>query len=124
MFFFVDRKAQVLKALNRSTEAYDILQRLQVHCEKVRCTEATIRYRRVVRSHGLHYSSVEDSAFFRFFASLRVMLAMAELHWESSGFSTALPLLLQALALARQHHLQSLVSETVLHLAFTQVGSS
>uniref|UniRef100_A0A3P8WRP2 Anaphase-promoting complex subunit 5 n=1 Tax=Cynoglossus semilaevis TaxID=244447 RepID=A0A3P8WRP2_CYNSE len=87
------RKAQVLKALNRSTEAYGILQRLQVHCEKVRCTEATIR----------------------------VMLAMAELHWESSGFSTALPLLLQALALARQHHLQSLVSETVLHLAFTQL---
>lgn len=49
------------------------------------------------------------------------MLSTAELHWESSGFSTALPLLLQALALARQHHLQSLASETILHLAFTQV---
>lgn len=50
------------------------------------------------------------------------MLSTAELHWESSGFSTALPLLLQALALARQHHLQSLASESILHLAFTQVS--
>uniref|UniRef100_A0A8C9ZSF8 Anaphase-promoting complex subunit 5 n=1 Tax=Sander lucioperca TaxID=283035 RepID=A0A8C9ZSF8_SANLU len=87
------RKAQVLKALNRSTEAYSILQRLQVHCEKTKRTEVVIR----------------------------VMLSTAELHWESSGFSTALPLLLQALALARQHHLQSLASETILHLAFTQL---
>ncbi len=51
----------------------------------------------------------------------RVMLASAELHWDSSGFATALPLLLQALALSRQHNLQSLTSETLLHLAFTQV---
>lgn len=87
------RKAQVLKALNRSTEAYSILQRLQAHCEKTKCTEVVIK----------------------------VMLSTAELHWESSGFSTALPLLLQALALARQHHLQSLASETILHLAFTQL---
>ncbi|XP_044052959.1 anaphase-promoting complex subunit 5 [Siniperca chuatsi] len=87
------RKAQVLKALNRSTEAYSILQRLQLHCEKTKCTEVIIR----------------------------VMVSTAELHWESSGFSTALPLLLQALALARQHHLQSLASETILHLAFTQL---
>uniref|UniRef100_A0A3B4XQS4 Anaphase-promoting complex subunit 5 n=1 Tax=Seriola lalandi dorsalis TaxID=1841481 RepID=A0A3B4XQS4_SERLL len=87
------RKAQVLKALNRSTEAYSILQQLQVRCEKTKCTEMVIR----------------------------VMLSTAELHWESSGFSTALPLLLQALALARQHHLQSLASETILHLAFTQL---
>lgn len=56
--------------------------------------------------------------------SYRVMLSTAELHWESSGFATALPLLLQALALARQHHLQSLASETILHLAFTQVNVS
>ncbi len=49
------------------------------------------------------------------------MLASAELHWDSSGFATALPLLLQALALSRQHNLQSLTSETLLHLAFTQV---
>lgn len=55
------------------------------------------------------------------FVSYRGMLCTAELHWESSGFSTALPLLLQALALARQHHLQSLASETILHLSFTQV---
>lgn len=40
---FVGRKAQVLKALNRSTEAYKILQRLQVHCEKSKCTEVVIR---------------------------------------------------------------------------------
>jgi len=57
-----------------------------------------------------------------FYISSRVMLSTAELHWESSGFSTALPVLLQALALARQHHLQSLASEAILHLAFTQVG--
>lgn len=87
------RKALVLKALNRSTEAYSVLQRLQVLCEKTKCTELAIR----------------------------VMLSTAELHWESSGFSTALPFLLQALALARQHHLQSLASETILHLAFTQL---
>ncbi|XP_015225499.1 PREDICTED: anaphase-promoting complex subunit 5 [Cyprinodon variegatus] len=87
------RKAQVLKALNRSTEAYSILQQLQVQCEKTKSTEIIIR----------------------------VMLSTAELHWESSSFSTALPLLLQALALARKHHLQSLASETVLHLAFTQL---
>uniref|UniRef100_A0A3B4EYV0 Anaphase-promoting complex subunit 5 n=1 Tax=Pundamilia nyererei TaxID=303518 RepID=A0A3B4EYV0_9CICH len=87
------RKAQVLKALNRNTEAYHILQQLQARCEKAKCTEMVIR----------------------------VMLSTAELHWESSGFSTALPVLLQALALARQHHLQSLASETILHLAFTQL---
>ncbi|KAM3610629.1 uncharacterized protein V6R79_006719 [Siganus canaliculatus] len=87
------RKAQVLKALGRSTEAYGVLQRLQTHCEKTHCTEVVIR----------------------------VMLATAQLHWESSGFSTALPLLLQALALARQHHLQALASESILHLAFTQL---
>ncbi|XP_034025588.1 anaphase-promoting complex subunit 5 isoform X2 [Thalassophryne amazonica] len=87
------RKAQVLKALRQTSEASRILQRLQVHCEKTKCTEMLIR----------------------------VMLSSAELHWESSGFSTALPLLLQALALARQHHLQALASETLLHLAFTQM---
>uniref|UniRef100_A0A6Q2XM82 Anaphase-promoting complex subunit 5 n=1 Tax=Esox lucius TaxID=8010 RepID=A0A6Q2XM82_ESOLU len=87
------RKALVLKALNRTTEAYSILQRLQLYCEKTKYTEMIIR----------------------------VMLATAELHWESSGFATALPLLLQALSLARQHHLQALASETILHLAFTQL---
>ncbi|XP_067087676.1 anaphase-promoting complex subunit 5 isoform X2 [Osmerus mordax] len=87
------RQARVLKALNRTTEAYSILQRLQLHCEKTKGTEMIIR----------------------------VMLTTAELHWESSEFATALPLLLQALALARQHHLQALASETILHLAFTQL---
>ncbi|XP_077570870.1 anaphase-promoting complex subunit 5 isoform X2 [Stigmatopora nigra] len=87
------RKVQVLKVLNRTTEAFDILQRLHLHCEKSKCTETVIR----------------------------VMLCTAELHWESHGFSTALPLLFQALALARQHHLQALASETLLHLTFTQL---
>lgn len=55
---------------------------------------------------------------------VRVLLVTAQLHWGSSGFSTALPLLLQALALAQQHHLQALASETVLHLTFTQVTTA
>ncbi|KAJ8285807.1 hypothetical protein GJAV_G00031150 [Gymnothorax javanicus] len=87
------RKALVLKAQKQITEAYKVLQLLQQRCEKAKCTEMIIR----------------------------VMLSTAELHWESSGFATALPLLLQALALARQHHLQSLASETILHLAFSQL---
>ncbi|XP_030629401.1 anaphase-promoting complex subunit 5 isoform X2 [Chanos chanos] len=87
------RKAQLLKALNQTSEASKILQRLQRLCEKSKNTEMVIR----------------------------VMLATAELHWDSSGFATALPLLLQALALAHQHNLQSLASETVLHLSFTQL---
>ncbi|XP_007247211.3 anaphase-promoting complex subunit 5 isoform X1 [Astyanax mexicanus] len=87
------RKAQLLKALNQTSEASKILQRVQNLSEKSKNTEMIIR----------------------------VMLATAELHWDSSGFATALPLLLQALALARQHNLQSLESETILHLAFTQL---
>ncbi|XP_076125763.1 anaphase-promoting complex subunit 5 isoform X1 [Alosa pseudoharengus] len=87
------RKALLLKALNRTSEASKILQRLQQLCEKNKSTEMIIR----------------------------VLLATAELHWDSSGFATALPLLLQALTLSRQHNLQSLASETVLHLAFTQL---
>ncbi|ROL49079.1 Anaphase-promoting complex subunit 5 [Anabarilius grahami] len=87
------RKAQLLKALNQTSEASKILQQLQQQCEKSKNTEMIIR----------------------------VMLASAELHWDSSGFASALPLLLQALALSRQHNLQSLTSETVLHLAFTQL---
>lgn len=57
-----------------------------------------------------------------FAVGVRVLLVTAQLHWGSSGFSTALPLLLQALALAQQHHLQALASETILHLTFTQVS--
>ncbi|XP_048857249.1 anaphase-promoting complex subunit 5 isoform X2 [Brienomyrus brachyistius] len=87
------RKALVLKAQNRSGEAYGVLQRLQALSEDGRSTEMAIR----------------------------VMLTTAELHWESSSFTTALPLLLRALALARQHHLQALASETILHLAFSQL---
>ncbi|TRY65613.1 hypothetical protein DNTS_015216 [Danionella cerebrum] len=88
------RKAQLLKALNQTTEASKILQQLQQQCDKNRNTQM----------------------------SIRVMLASAELHWDSgSGFATALPLLLKALALSRQNNLQSLTSETLLHLAFTQL---
>ncbi|XP_016424690.1 anaphase-promoting complex subunit 5 [Sinocyclocheilus rhinocerous] len=87
------RKAQLLKALNQTSEASKILQQLQQQCEKSKNIEMTIR----------------------------VMLASAELHWDSSGFATALPLLLQALSLSRQHNLQRLTSETLLHLAFTQL---
>ncbi|CAG02518.1 unnamed protein product, partial [Tetraodon nigroviridis] len=90
---FTDRKALVLKALSRTSEAYGVLQWLQGHCEKTAKVELVIR----------------------------VLLVTAQLHWGSSGFSTALPLLLQALALAQQHHLQALASETVLHLTFTQL---
>ncbi|XP_051949650.1 anaphase-promoting complex subunit 5-like [Xyrauchen texanus] len=87
------RKAQLLKALNRPSEASKILQHLHQQYEKSKNTVMIIR----------------------------VMLASAELHWDSSGFATALPLLLQALALSRQHNLQSMASEAVLHLAFTQL---
>uniref|UniRef100_A0A8C5DAQ3 Anaphase-promoting complex subunit 5 n=1 Tax=Gouania willdenowi TaxID=441366 RepID=A0A8C5DAQ3_GOUWI len=38
------RKAQVLKALKRSTAASNILQQLQVHCEKMKSIEMTIRW--------------------------------------------------------------------------------
>ncbi|XP_066500157.1 anaphase-promoting complex subunit 5 [Hoplias malabaricus] len=87
------RKAQLLKAMNQTSEASRILQQVQQLSEKNKNTEMIIR----------------------------VLLSTAELHWDSCGFSTALPLLLQALALARQHNLQSLESETILHLAFTQL---
>lgn len=73
-----------------------------------------------MRSHDL--GGPEDRWRVSDFAlGVRVLLVTAQLHWGSSGFSTALPLLLQALALAQQHHLQALASETILHLTFTQV---
>ncbi|XP_028680104.1 anaphase-promoting complex subunit 5 [Erpetoichthys calabaricus] len=87
------RKALVLKAQNQTSEAYQVLQGLLVYCEKTKCTEMTIR----------------------------VMLAIAELYWRSSSHGIVLPLLLQTLALSREHHLQKLASETVLHLAFSQL---
>ncbi|KAG9354693.1 hypothetical protein JZ751_001406 [Albula glossodonta] len=132
------RKALVLKAQNQTTEAYKVLQQLQQRCEKTKCTEMIIRtccytlFLVMIRvltqslSQG-HLLPSHLSARFqdtRMVLPRRVMLSTAELHWESSGFATALPLLLQALALARQHHLQSLASETILHLAYTQVSLS
>ncbi|XP_046728203.1 anaphase-promoting complex subunit 5 [Silurus meridionalis] len=87
------RKAQLLKALNRTSEASRVLQHLQNLSEKNKNTEMIIR----------------------------VMLATAELHWDSCGFSAALPLLLKALSLTRQHNLQRLECKTILHLAYTQL---
>lgn len=87
------RKALVLKARNQTTEAYKVLQRLLLYCEKIKGTEMTIR----------------------------VMLSLAELHWSSSCHAVALPLLLRALAVSREYHLQYLASECILHLAFSQL---
>ncbi|KAK1160144.1 anaphase-promoting complex subunit 5-like [Acipenser oxyrinchus oxyrinchus] len=87
------RKALVLKARNQTTEAYKVLQRLLLYCEKIKGTEMTIR----------------------------VMLSLAELHWSSSCHAVALPLLLRSLAVSREYHLQYLASECILHLAFSQL---
>lgn len=87
------RKALVLKAQNQTTEAYKVLQRLLLYCEKIKGTEMTIR----------------------------VMLSLAELHWSSSCHAVALPLLLRSLAMSREYHLQYLASECILHLAFSQL---
>ncbi|MGH0159188.1 UNVERIFIED_CONTAM: hypothetical protein FKN15_075736 [Acipenser sinensis] len=87
------RKALVLKAQNQTTEAYKVLQRLLLYCEKIKGTEMTIR----------------------------VMLSLAELHWSSSCHAVALPLLLRSLAVSREYHLQYLASECILHLAFSQL---
>lgn len=40
---FTDRKALVLKALSRTSEAYGVLQWLQAHCEKTAKVELVIR---------------------------------------------------------------------------------
>lgn len=53
-----------------------------------------------------------------------VLLSVAELYWHSSSPTIALPVLLQALALAKEYRLQYLASETVLNLAFAQVRAS
>ncbi|MGH0175950.1 UNVERIFIED_CONTAM: hypothetical protein FKN15_071486 [Acipenser sinensis] len=78
---------------NQTTEAYKVLQRLLLYCEKIKGTEMTIR----------------------------VMLSLAELHWSSSCHAVALPLLLRSLAVSREYHLQYLASECILHLAFSQL---
>ncbi|OWK54895.1 Anaphase-promoting complex subunit 5 [Lonchura striata] len=89
----VYRKAIVLKAQNQMTEAHKLLQKLLIHCQKIKNTEMVIR----------------------------VLLSIAELYWRSSCHTIALPVLLQALALAREYSLQYLASETVLNLAFSQL---
>ncbi|XP_010212307.1 PREDICTED: anaphase-promoting complex subunit 5 [Tinamus guttatus] len=89
----VYRKALVLKAQNQMSEAHKLLQKLLIHCQKIRNTEMVIS----------------------------VLLSIAELYWRSSCHTIALPVLLQALALSRQYSLQYLASETVLNLAFSQL---
>ncbi|XP_029426766.1 anaphase-promoting complex subunit 5 isoform X2 [Rhinatrema bivittatum] len=87
------RKAIVLKAQNQTSEAHRILQILLTHCQKVKNTEMIIR----------------------------VLVSIAQLYWRSSGHTIALPVLLQALALSREYRLQSLASENLLNLAFSQL---
>nr|XP_009943801.1 PREDICTED: anaphase-promoting complex subunit 5 isoform X2 [Opisthocomus hoazin] len=89
----VYRKAIVLKAQNQMSEAHKLLQKLLIHCQKIKNTEMVIS----------------------------VLLSMAELYWRSSCHTIALPVLLQALALSREYSLQYLASETVLNLAFSQL---
>ncbi|XP_030075751.1 anaphase-promoting complex subunit 5 isoform X1 [Microcaecilia unicolor] len=87
------RKAIVLKAQNQTSEAHRILQTLLTHCQKIKNIEMIIR----------------------------VLVAIAQLYWRSSGHTIALPVLLQALALSREYRLQSLASENILNLAFSQL---
>ncbi|XP_067861916.1 anaphase-promoting complex subunit 5 isoform X1 [Heptranchias perlo] len=87
------RKALVLKAQNQITESYRLLQKLLVHCQKKKSTEMLIR----------------------------VLILEAELFWRSSCHAVAVPLLLKALALSREYHLEYLTSEAILHLAFSQL---
>ncbi|XP_054700603.1 anaphase-promoting complex subunit 5 isoform X1 [Grus americana] len=89
----VYRKAIVLKAQNQMSEAHKLLQKLLIHCQKIKNTEMVIS----------------------------VLLSVAELYWRSSCHTIALPVLLQALALSREYSLQYLASETVLNLAFSQL---
>uniref|UniRef100_UPI00398F2532 anaphase-promoting complex subunit 5 isoform X2 n=1 Tax=Pristiophorus japonicus TaxID=55135 RepID=UPI00398F2532 len=87
------RKALVLKAQNQITESYRLLQKLLVHCQKKKSTEMLIK----------------------------VLILEAELFWRSSCHAVAVPLLLKALALSREYHLEYLTSEAILHLAFSQL---
>ncbi|XP_061865704.1 anaphase-promoting complex subunit 5 isoform X2 [Colius striatus] len=89
----VYRKAIVLKAQNQMSEAHKLLQKLLIHCQKIKNTEMVIS----------------------------VLLSIAELYWRSSCHTIALPVLLQALALSREYSLQYLASETLLNLAFSQL---
>lgn len=87
------RKALVLKAQNQITESYRFLQKLLIHCQKKKSTEMLIK----------------------------VLILEAELFWRSSCHAVAVPLLLKALALSREYHLEPLTSEAILHLAFSQL---
>ncbi|KAM9194473.1 anaphase-promoting complex subunit 5 isoform 1-T1 [Dugong dugon] len=89
----VYRKAVVLQAQNQMSEAHKLLQKLLIHCQKMKNTEMVIS----------------------------VLLSVAELYWRSSSPTIALPVLLQALALSKEYRLQYLASETVLNLAFAQL---
>nr|XP_036869994.1 anaphase-promoting complex subunit 5 isoform X6 [Manis javanica]XP_036869995.1 anaphase-promoting complex subunit 5 isoform X6 [Manis javanica] len=89
----VYRKAIVLQAQNQMSEAHKLLQKLLIHCQKIRNTEMVIS----------------------------VLLSVAQLYWRSSSSTIALPVLLQALALSKEYRLQYLASETVLNLAFAQL---
>uniref|UniRef100_A0A2K5XXS4 Anaphase-promoting complex subunit 5 n=1 Tax=Mandrillus leucophaeus TaxID=9568 RepID=A0A2K5XXS4_MANLE len=89
----VYKKAVVLQAQNQMSEAHKLLQKLLVHCQKLKNTEMVIS----------------------------VLLSVAELYWRSSSPTIALPMLLQALALSKEYRLQYLASETVLNLAFAQL---
>ncbi|XP_066466020.1 anaphase-promoting complex subunit 5 isoform X1 [Tiliqua scincoides] len=89
----VYRKALVLIAQNQMTEAHKLLQKLLIHCQKIKNTEMVIR----------------------------VLLSIAELYRGSQCHTIALPVLLQALARSREYRLQHLASETVLNLAFSQL---
>uniref|UniRef100_H9GQM4 Cohesin loading complex subunit SCC4 homolog n=1 Tax=Anolis carolinensis TaxID=28377 RepID=H9GQM4_ANOCA len=66
----VYRKAVVLKEQNQMSEAHRLLQKLLIHCQKTKNMEMAIR----------------------------VLLAIAKLYWRSMRHTTALPVLLQALA--------------------------
>ncbi|KAH0625596.1 hypothetical protein JD844_015178 [Phrynosoma platyrhinos] len=98
----VYRKAVVLKEQNQMSEAHKLLQKLLIHCQKTKNTEMVIRF---------------ASSYF----AISVLLSIAKLYWRSMRHTTALPVLLQALALAREYRLQYLASETVLCLAFSQL---
>uniref|UniRef100_A0AAZ3R058 Anaphase-promoting complex subunit 5 n=1 Tax=Oncorhynchus tshawytscha TaxID=74940 RepID=A0AAZ3R058_ONCTS len=55
----VNRKAQVPKALNRTTKAYSILQRLQLYCEKTKYSEMSIRWARTLNKNTRPHLSME-----------------------------------------------------------------
>uniref|UniRef100_A0AAX7VJK9 Anaphase-promoting complex subunit 5 n=1 Tax=Astatotilapia calliptera TaxID=8154 RepID=A0AAX7VJK9_ASTCA len=64
------RKAQVLKALNRNTEAYHILQQLQARCEKAKCTEMVIRLHLAVQIPACVYAKIPHMVYLLHLLSL------------------------------------------------------